>query len=234
MHRGYVKLWRKMFDSGIQKEPSTFILWVWILCNVTRKPLNYLARGQEISLEPGELIIGRKRLSMELGLSERVVRTALHRLKVRRNVTIRATNRFSILKVINWEIYQETNYQSDQQNDQEVTSKRPASDQQVTTKQEVKNVKKVRKKIESGGNGIPEWISKELWSDFREFRIRIKAPLTDRATKNIISELEKFRNEGQDPEAIINQSITRGWRGVFKIKGAVDDCPYGFNRDKTT
>jgi hypothetical protein len=231
MHRGYVKLWRKMFDSGIQKEPSTFILWVWILCNVTRKPLNYLARGQEISLNPGELIIGRKKLSMELGLSEQKVRSALHRLKTRRNITIRATNRYSILKVINWEIYQETDFKINQQNNQELTSNQPATNQQLTTKQEVKNVKKVRKKIESGGNGIPDWIPKDLWADFKEFRIRIKAPLTDRATKNIIIELEKLREDGSDPVEVINQSITRGWRGVFHIKKNRDDCP-GFDWSK--
>ena len=127
-----------MFDSGIQKEHATFTLWIWILCNVTRKPLNYIARGQQIKLEPGELIVGRKKLSMELRLSERSIRTCLDHLERWQNVTIRATNRFSIIKVINWSIYQQTENENDQQIDQEVTSKRPASDHK-TRSREVKN-----------------------------------------------------------------------------------------------
>jgi hypothetical protein len=113
---------------------------------VTRKPLKYIARGQQIDLEPGELIFGRKKLSMELRLSDRSVRTCLQHLEAWGNLTIRSTNRFSILKVTNWETYQELESQIDQQNDQEVTSTRPESDQQTTTKQEVKNVKNVKNK----------------------------------------------------------------------------------------
>ena len=136
MNRGYIKLWRKIFDSGIQKEPATFTLWIWILCNVTRKPLNYIARGQQIKLEPGELIVGRKKLSMELRLSERSIRTCLDHLEKWQNLTIRSTNRFSILKVMNWELYQQKENENDQQNDQEVTSKRPASDHKTRSKEE--------------------------------------------------------------------------------------------------
>lgn len=218
MHRGYIKLWRKIFDSGIQQEPMTFTMWIWILCNVTHKPLNYIARGQCIKLNPGELIIGRKKLSKELRISERSVRTCLHHLETWGNVTIRTTNRFSIINVINWEIYQGQEIKNDQQNDQEVTSKRPASDQQVTTKQEVKNVKKERKKKESGGNGIPDWIPKETWEAFKEFRIRKKAPLTNLAIKKTITELERLKNLGYDPKSVLEQSVYRGWAGVFPIR----------------
>jgi hypothetical protein len=211
MNRGYIKLWRKIFDSGIQKDPYTFTLWIWILCNVTRKPLNYIARGQQIKLEPGELIFGRKKLSKELIISEQSIRTCIKNLKKWENLTIRSTNRFSILKVINWELYQETETQINQQINQELTSSQPAANHKTRSK-EVKN------KDSEGKNGIPEWIPKDLWADFKEFRIRIKAPLTDRATKNIILKLESLKSEGQDPVACINEAITRGWRGVFAIK----------------
>ena len=162
-------------------------------------------------------------LAEELGVSEQNIRTSLDHLKTWQNLTIRSTNRFSILKVINWELYQETETHINQQINQEVTSNQPASNHKTRSRE----VNKERINKESGGNGIPEWIPKDLWADFKEFRIRIKAPLTDRAVKNIISELEKFKNEGQNPEAVINQSITRGWRGVFPIK------PDGINKQPT-
>ena len=136
MNRGYIKLWRKIFDSGIQKEPATFTLWIWILCNVTRQPLKYIARGQQINLEPGELIVGRKRLSEELMISEQSIRTCLEHLKSWGNLTIRSTNRFSILKVINWELYQEQGTHINQQINQEVTSNQPASNHKTRSKEE--------------------------------------------------------------------------------------------------
>ena len=216
MQRGYIKLWRKIFDSGIHQEPMTFTMWIWILCHVTRKPLNYIARGQCIKLNPGELIIGRKKLSKELRVSEQSVRTCLHHLETWGNITIRPTNRFSIISVINWDIYQETEIAINQQINQEVTSNQPASNQQVTTKQEVKKLRK--KEILSKGNGIPNWIPKDLWEDFCKMRRSIKAPISDRAAHNIISELENLKSQGYDPCECLNQSITRCWRGVFPIR----------------
>jgi len=41
------------------------------------------------------------------------------------NLTIQTTNRFSIISIINWDIYQGRETQNDQQNDQLPTSKRP-------------------------------------------------------------------------------------------------------------
>jgi uncharacterized phage protein (TIGR02220 family) len=135
MHRGYVKIWRKMFDSGIQKEPKTFTMWVWLLCNVTRNELNYIVRGECIKLNPGEIIIGRKKLSIELGISDREVRTCLHHLETWGNVSIRATKRFSILNIVNWSTYQDTENKIDQQEVQEATKKRPRSDHKTRSKE---------------------------------------------------------------------------------------------------
>jgi len=65
---------------------------------------------------------------------------------------------------------------------------------------------------------IPDWIDKNTWRDFKEFRQKIKAPLTDKATKLLVSKLDNLRKSGNDPNRIIEQSIERGWRGVFPIK----------------
>jgi hypothetical protein len=50
-------------------------------------------------------------------------------------------------------------------------------------------------------------------------RRKIRAPLTDRARKGIVSDLEKIRDHGGDPEPVLAQSITRAWRGVFPLNG---------------
>ena len=55
--------------------------------------------------------------------------------------------------------------------------------------------------------------------DFAEMRKKMRKPLTDRALALTLSELEKLA-PGDDEKkiAILNQSIQRGWQGVFPLK----------------
>jgi hypothetical protein len=65
---------------------------------------------------------------------------------------------------------------------------------------------------------LPEWLDKKLWEDFQDSRKKLKAPMTDAAAKYIIKDLEKFRAAGEDPNAVLEQAIKRGWKGVFSLK----------------
>lgn len=100
---------------------------------------------QEVTLKPGQFIFGRRKAASELNLSERVIRTCLKALKNFKQLTIETTNKFSILSIVNWDIYQSNGLINDQQDDQQtvqsVTNKRPASDQQVTTNKNDKECK---------------------------------------------------------------------------------------------
>ncbi len=50
-------------------------------------------------------------------------------------------------------------------------------------------------------------------------RKKIKAPLTERAEQLIHDKLDRLSGGNEQSKiAILNQSIERGWRGVFEIK----------------
>lgn len=68
------------------------------------------------------------------------------------------------------------------------------------------------------GFALPDWLPKDVWDGFAEMRKRIKAPLTDKAAELIVRDLEKLKGEGHCPVAVIEQSISRSWRGVFPLK----------------
>lgn len=57
--------------------------------------------------------------------------------------------------------------------------------------------------------------------DFIQFRKAIKAPLTDRALTLCLNKLDKLANNGLEKIAILNQSIERGWKGLFEVKDNV-------------
>lgn len=54
--------------------------------------------------------------------------------------------------------------------------------------------------------------------DFIQFRKAIKAPLTDRALTLCLNKLDKLANNDLEKIAVLNQSIERGWKGLFEVK----------------
>lgn len=66
---------------------------------------------------------------------------------------------------------------------------------------------------------VPSWVPSEPWADFCELRIsRNRKTWTLGAKKRTIAELAKLRNQGHDPGDVLNQSVQRGWMGVFPLK----------------
>lgn len=64
---------------------------------------------------------------------------------------------------------------------------------------------------------LPQYIDSETWAAFIEMRkAHKKVPFTDYAQKLILKELMKFHSEGYDANNSLEQSIMKGWRGVFR------------------
>lgn len=65
---------------------------------------------------------------------------------------------------------------------------------------------------------------RETLVEFVKFRKLIKKPMTNKALELIIAKLNKLGQSDRERVAIINQSIERGWAGVFSLK---DEEPQG-------
>jgi hypothetical protein len=62
-------------------------------------------------------------------------------------------------------------------------------------------------------------IKSDVWLAFVEHRLKLKAPLTDRAAAMMRTKLIEIAEEhGHDPNRVLEQSILRGWKGVFPLK----------------
>lgn len=66
-------------------------------------------------------------------------------------------------------------------------------------------------------------VSEELWQEFLRHRRTIKKPMTDYAQYLALRRLWRLRREGNDPVAVVQQSIEQGWQGLFAVhaQGAV-------------
>lgn len=54
--------------------------------------------------------------------------------------------------------------------------------------------------------------------DFKDFRKKIKKPMTDRAIELLKTELDKLASDDDTKIKILEQSIFNGWQGVFELK----------------
>jgi len=146
MHRGYVKLWRKSIDSGLLQNAEAWQFMSWCLLKATHKPQKQLVGKQVVKLEAGQFVFGRKSAAKDLCSTEQKIRTSLNLLKSLDFLTIKPTNKFSIITVVNWGTYQHEQPTNNQQPNQQATNKQPTSNQQSTTNKNDKNIKNGKNK----------------------------------------------------------------------------------------
>ncbi|APG50281.1 helix-turn-helix domain-containing protein [Providencia stuartii] len=76
-----------------------------------------------------------------------------------------------------------------------------------------------KKGFDAKKESIPDWLDREIWFNWIDYRNEIKKPLKTKKTFELqVKFLLQCLEEGYSPEEIINQSITNGWQGLFKPK----------------
>jgi len=156
---GWVKIHRSMLNWEWVSEPDTLCLFVHLLLLANHKK----SRWRGVEVERGQCIIGRKKLSKATGLSERKIRTSLKRLKSTSEITSRSTNRFTLITICNYDKYQVTEDQGDQQIDQQI-DQRSTSDRPQTRRKEdqedhfvsTSSTNSVHRKGGTGGGQLPK------------------------------------------------------------------------------
>ena len=106
MHRGYVKLFRSIKDSGIIEDGPMCQVFIKALTDAAFAHTRKLIGRQFVELSPGEFIFGRNRWANDLNLSPKVVRNRIANLEKRG--TLAATHRgneYTVFKFINWGSY---------------------------------------------------------------------------------------------------------------------------------
>ena len=133
---GWIKVYRQVIENGWLKNHSLWILWSYILLKAShsshkQKIIVNKNKGtftEEILLNPGQLIFGRKKAAEDTGLSEQNIRTALKHLQCLKNCTVKSTKNYSIITVINWAYYQGE------------SKNQPSANQDLTTNNNDKNI----------------------------------------------------------------------------------------------
>ena len=148
--QGFIKLHRSILKWEWWTDDKTARVFLWLLLNAQWEDSRF--KGHKIP--KGSLVMSWKSLSENCGISIQSARTAISHLKSTGEITIKSTNKFSIVNIANWEKYQgyeeETNKQINNQ-----TNKQLTNNQQTTNNiKEIKNIRsKEMKNISEFKNG---------------------------------------------------------------------------------
>lgn len=81
--------------------------------------------------------------------------------------------------------------------------------------------KRVRKRaigFDAAQVELPSWLPREAWLDWVDDRKERRIPTTERAAKAQLKTLERYRGDGHEPIAVIEQSIASGYKGLVPPK----------------
>lgn len=120
---GWVKLFRKLIEWEWYKDKNVKILFLHLLLTANYEDKEW--KGEII--KKGQLVTSRDKLSKELGLSDQELRTALKKLKSTGEISIKSTNKYTIITIENWDKFQEKKQvdeqpTNNQQNNQQTTN----------------------------------------------------------------------------------------------------------------
>jgi hypothetical protein len=132
MQRGYIKIWRKLEDSGLLQMPNTLSLFMVMLMKAVYKP----CKVGMAELNRGQLSAGVYQLCEWTGLTIQNVRTSLNHLHKLNIITSKSTNKYTIYTFVNYNEYQDIDTIPNKQltNDQQTTNK------QLTTEEDIKHL----------------------------------------------------------------------------------------------
>lgn len=215
---GYIKLYRALNEWEWKSEPNMVALFVHLLMNA-----NYeTTRWRGLLLEPGQLIVGRKTTPKDCGISENQYRKCIERLEKTNEITIKSTNKYSVVSLVNWAIYQS--------NEDKSTNKTPTKHQQSTNKApQIKERKKERKKelsslskeeIDFGVFGEDEKFL-DLWKSYLGIRKEFRRSNNKTTLKSILKNLEEWEDENiGNATTSLENAIKGGYYTLKKPKSA--------------
>ena len=115
MSDGWIKLHRKIWDNPIvTKDPDHLAVWIWLLTNATHKERPAVFNGEKITLKPGQLITGRKKIAEETRVNEKKVFRILEAFKSEQQIEQQTNRHGSLISIVRWLDYQQSGQQNEQ------------------------------------------------------------------------------------------------------------------------
>lgn len=230
--QGWIKLHRKVCNSFVWTNSDQLKLWLLILMKASHDDHRFLFNGKQVDVSSGQLVTGRDALAFEFndGVSRdhRVVARTLWRwvkqFEKEQMLSIKSTAQYSVITVINYGLYQESDHQ--------VSIDCPSTVHQVSTYKNVKN----EENINTRANSTLESDFEKLWklypkkigkkpafAAYKRAMTRKKNPATNRQIQDgIVAYRQLIKSKGtekrfvKDGSTFFNQEAWNDYLEVIK------------------
>lgn len=223
---GYIKLYRSILDWEWYQDIPTKIVFLHLLLSANYEDKKW----KGITVHRGETATSYGKIAEKTGLSYQQARNAVSKLKSTGNITQQTTNRYSLIHIENFEMYQgeKTDLETGlQQSDAAKSDSQSTTTKEIKNKEDIKEVGIKEKNIKKESFSIPPEIA-EAFAEYLKMRNRIKKPATERAQRDAIAKLERLAPHDYEMQnKILDQSIFNCYVGVFPLKDENGGGRYG-------
>lgn len=186
-------------------------LWTALLLLATHKERGTYLAGHAVKLRPGQFVTGRDKLAEHTGYHRSTIDRLLKKLEIEQQIEQQKTTKGRIITIVNWDIYQG----DEQQSEQQVSNKR-ATSEHYTRKKECKNGRKrspaeIVTELEIDTAWKPPL---EEWLAYKQERGESYKP---RGLKGLITKITRDMSPASFSIAVSN-SIASNYSGLFQPK----------------
>jgi DNA-binding transcriptional regulator YhcF (GntR family) len=193
-NNGWISLHRKLLDNPIASKSDYMNLWVHLLLMANHEETSFIWNNKKQILKPGQLLTGRKQLSLDTGIAESQVYKILNYLEKEQQIEQQKTTKYTIITILNWANYQNKEHQKEQQSNNRVTTERQQSNTYNNDNND-NNTTKVGRKSPAG-YGNPD-INKFLKGVNKHLEVKLPEDGKSRQIgRSCIMLLEKYDSKG--------------------------------------
>ena len=143
---GYIKLYRSIQHQPWYHDSEAVHLFVHLLINAAFAPYQTMTGMKVHTVEPGQLVTGRKRLAAETAINESKIQRLLKVFEDCNQIEQQTNNINRCISVVNWHVFQES--------EQQTNNRRTTNEQQTNNERTLnKNIKNIKEDKE--GKGVP-------------------------------------------------------------------------------
>ena len=133
---GWIKIHRKILDWEWWDKPEMIKLLIMFICKANIEDKTW----HGLLIKRGQFVTSLDSLKIESGFSIQKIRTCIKRFENTQELTIKSTNKYSIVTICNYESYQLSESYNQQAEQQSINK------QTTNNQQQLKNIKKIKKK----------------------------------------------------------------------------------------
>ena len=162
---GWFKFERSWLENGVITADGDHLrVWLQLNAMAVFEPQQAVFRGGAVTLQPGQLITGRKKLATLCGVQESKITRILKHFQDANLITQRTTNRSRLIALTVWDSDGSVNSKRTT-DEQQMNNKRTTDEQQMNTYKECKNEKNERAKKTRAGARKPPFHQSIFGSD---------------------------------------------------------------------